>query len=1492
MSDIFISYKHAQRREARQLASALAARGWTVWWDWNIPTRQDWQAELDAQLDAAGCVVVLWSADSVQSEWVLYEARHAQRTGKLIQALLEPLQPPAEFSSFQGVDLAGWEFGVPFHAGFDRLRAAIRELLDRRAPLAASRSGTLVRIPGEAGDVLRRDATTAAKPLARPAPVMLPPPPFRDLLDRRDECAAIIGALAERRNVALAGETGSGKSALLSHVGNLDHTARFHDGVVYLQAATQGENDLAQAVHEAFYDVPPGVRPSAVEMRRNLADKCALLLLDDIALAPAALGTISAYSPDSAWVFASEEMLASAQRRPVALGGLPAGDGMALFERTLSRPLSAAERTMVARIVESVQGHPARIEQAAGTAAVRGVAAALTELAKTPNLDAEDQQSRRVLAALACGGNVPLEAEQCAAIAVVGGVQDVLAKLVQRGLVQHVAPGFRLVAGIVPLVEATPEFAACRDRATAVFTQFAFEARATPRCVARLAAPMMANMAWAAQNGRSEEALRLARAIDGPLAEANRWDAWRDMLTRAHDIAIGAGDTSTAGWALHQQGTRAVLLDDKQEARRYLREARSTRKRIGDATGLKATGNNLKLLGWTRWMVLLAALAGLGVTTLGAIPLVNYVLRPIVAIGPASHDFGAQDLRAAAQPQAIQIENTGLGAVDVLDVTSQGPDANAFAVGSSCDGIRIPPKLACRLLVQFRPEEVGPRSATVVIRVRDIKDPYTVPVRGLGMATPIARLSAQAVDFGAVEIGGAAGSRRVTLHNAGSAPLIATALAIEGDGDFRIVGEDCKAAAIAAEAQCAVDLRFSPREAGSRRATLMISDNASGSPRAVALTGTGHATAKLEVAPGALEFGQQEIGTQSAMRPVRLRNAGNAPVEIQQVTLEGSSAFRVQGNCANVRLVPGAACVLELRFAPSAIEASSGRLIIANSAGGVRGVDLTGNGIGRPAIDVTPAQVDFGILKRGAGVKPRRVTIANAGTDVLLLRSPRIEGDGRFSVVNGCPERLASKAQCFVDIGFDASGAGNAGARLVVAHSAAGGPAIVALSAAIEVMLPPVIERFDSDSQVLERPRNIQLCFRARNAQQLTIEPGGTQPQSNSVGCVTRFIRDTTTFTLIARGEGGPPQQANWTVTVVGAPPPPPPPPPAQAPVIVDFRANPPLLRRPGETRLCFAAQNAERAMIEPGGPQPSSPNEGCVSRSLSETTTFTLTVSGRGTPAQQRATTVTVASSPPPPPPPQPPVIVDFRANPPLLKRPGQTRLCFAAQNAERAVIEPGGQQPSSSNEGCVSRSLSETTTFTLTVSRRDAPAQQRATTVQVASSPPPPPPPQPPVIVDFRANPPLLKRPGETRLCFAARNAERAVIEPGGPQPSSSNEGCVSRSLSTTTTFTLTVSRKGAPSQQRATTVTVVTTPDSTDVPGAGTPRNGPAKGSGVITKDVGVLKKPGALGAVELVGGWCCRSDGVIRTRKSECTGAGQQWFGTEAEANKACTFRAPR
>ena len=477
---------------------------------------------------------------------------------------------------------------------------------------------------------------------------MLLPPPFRELIDRTPARTDIAAALAEHRNVSLAGDEGIGKSALLQYEGTIDHTDRFHDGVAYLAAAAQSENDLAQALHEVFFDVPPGFHPSAVQIRRNLADKCALLMLDDADLPAAATRRAQCLRAEfELRIRDAKRAAASAKRRPVALEGLAVEDALALFERVLSRPMSAAERAAAKRICEALGGHPARIEQAAGTAAARGIDALAAEASPAPDLRTLDGKSRRVLAALACGGAVALEAGQCAAIAHVDDVEPVLAALIERGLVRHAPPGFRLAAGLLPQIEAMPEFLACNGRATEVFTSFAFEARGSPRCVARLAAPMIANMAWAAAHSRGVEALQLARALDAPLANANRWDAWRDMLERAHDIALQIGDVSTAGWAAHQLGTRDILLGDKRAARKRLEEASRLRKRSGDDAGLEATRGNLKLLGWTRWMLVVALFATVGVTTLASMVIVPRLTAPAVDVAPSTIDFGTQDLRAA-----------------------------------------------------------------------------------------------------------------------------------------------------------------------------------------------------------------------------------------------------------------------------------------------------------------------------------------------------------------------------------------------------------------------------------------------------------------------------------------------------------------------------------------------------------------------------------------------------------------------------------------------------------------------------------------------------------------------------------------------------------------------------------------------------------------------------------------------------------------------------
>ena len=120
MTDIFISYASEDRDRARTIASALQARGWSVWWDRDIKTGQAFDQAIEHELDTAKRVVVLWSKDSIASDWVKSEAAAALQRGVLLPALIDNVKLPLEFSRRQTADLIDWD-GDTSHAGFQAL---------------------------------------------------------------------------------------------------------------------------------------------------------------------------------------------------------------------------------------------------------------------------------------------------------------------------------------------------------------------------------------------------------------------------------------------------------------------------------------------------------------------------------------------------------------------------------------------------------------------------------------------------------------------------------------------------------------------------------------------------------------------------------------------------------------------------------------------------------------------------------------------------------------------------------------------------------------------------------------------------------------------------------------------------------------------------------------------------------------------------------------------------------------------------------------------------------------------------------------------------------------------------------------------------------------------------------------------------------------------------------------------------------------------------
>ncbi|MEM6936118.1 MAG: TIR domain-containing protein [Pseudomonadota bacterium] len=140
MADLFISYARSDRDRIEQLAQALAAHDYSIWWDRRLVGGDEFSADIERELSVAGAVLVAWSSASTGSRWVKDEASVAADAGKLIALSLDGSEPPIGFRQFHCIDLSRWN-GQTDRAAIEEVLAAIRARLgdpDDAPPAAAT----------------------------------------------------------------------------------------------------------------------------------------------------------------------------------------------------------------------------------------------------------------------------------------------------------------------------------------------------------------------------------------------------------------------------------------------------------------------------------------------------------------------------------------------------------------------------------------------------------------------------------------------------------------------------------------------------------------------------------------------------------------------------------------------------------------------------------------------------------------------------------------------------------------------------------------------------------------------------------------------------------------------------------------------------------------------------------------------------------------------------------------------------------------------------------------------------------------------------------------------------------------------------------------------------------------------------------------------------------------------------------------------------------
>src|SRR5258706_36335 len=193
-------------------------------------------------------------------------------------------------------------------------------------------------------------------------------------------------------------------------------------------------------------------------------------------------------------------------------------------------------------------------------------------------------------------------------------------------------------------------------------------------------------------------------------------------------------------------------------------------------------------------------------------------------------------------------------------------------------------------------------------------------------------------------------SQVLIVTNTGTATLSITQVTASGSA-FAVNGFSLPLN-VSAGQRTTINVAFLPTAVGPVSGNISIASNATGSPLAISLSGTGVAsTFLLGANPTSLNFANVNVGSTSSLS-VTLTNNGNSNVTISSVTVAGAG-FSATGVTSGTVLTPNQSIALNPVFTPTAAGSVTGSVsVLSNATNSPATISLSGVG-------VTPASSAF-----------------------------------------------------------------------------------------------------------------------------------------------------------------------------------------------------------------------------------------------------------------------------------------------------------------------------------------------------------------------------------------------------------------------------------------------------------------------------------------------------------------------------------------------------
>ncbi|MGA8299540.1 MAG: alkaline phosphatase family protein [Terriglobales bacterium] len=249
----------------------------------------------------------------------------------------------------------------------------------------------------------------------------------------------------------------------------------------------------------------------------------------------------------------------------------------------------------------------------------------------------------------------------------------------------------------------------------------------------------------------------------------------------------------------------------------------------------------------------------------------------------------------------------------------------------SSDGSCTP---ACSICVTYVPSGTGKRTGTITFDDSDPSSPQVASLSGLGSLLELSPAPSP-LSFPNTPLG-SSNTLPVTVTNTGRKAIAIKSISAIND---YTVSSNC-GTSLAAQANCTVNVTFTPSASGARPGALTVASSDPASPQRVDLVANGLG---IVLSPQKIAFGSQAVGTTSAPQTVTITNANSTAILIG--SLISTYEFIVSGNNCPSSLAAQQSCAIQIEFSPEVTGSTTGEIYISDSdASSPQTVDVSGKG--------------------------------------------------------------------------------------------------------------------------------------------------------------------------------------------------------------------------------------------------------------------------------------------------------------------------------------------------------------------------------------------------------------------------------------------------------------------------------------------------------------------------------------------------------------------